>query len=206
MVFFYTLASDPSMLCYVGRDKYENEELIRWGWPEDVWFHVDGHSSAHIYVRLPRGKTIDDLTEAVIEECCQLTKANSIDGCKLSNVKVVYTPWANLKKTAGMDPGQVGFYKSKSVLSYVVSKKKADIINPLEKTKTERPVDLQAEREQRDKEIQHEEKMRLVEKREQEKLQRVEDKKKSDLKNYVGFMDTSNMTSNQDPVDLDDFM
>ena len=23
--------------CYMGRDKYENEDLIAYGWPEDVW-------------------------------------------------------------------------------------------------------------------------------------------------------------------------
>eukprot|EP01059_Diplonema_ambulator_P033247 TRINITY_DN6874_c0_g1_i1.p1 TRINITY_DN6874_c0_g1~~TRINITY_DN6874_c0_g1_i1.p1 ORF type:complete len:224 (+),score=97.51 TRINITY_DN6874_c0_g1_i1:54-674(+) len=206
MVFFYTLASDPKMVCYVGRDKYENEELIKWGWPEDVWFHVDGHSSAHIYVRLDKGKTIDDLSEDVIEECCQLTKANSIEGCKLNNVKVVYTPWANLKKTPGMDPGQVGFHKSKEVRSFVVAKKKPEIINPLEKTKREKEVNLQVEREQRDKEERHEEKMKMLEQKEADKKQREEEKKNADLKNYVGFMDSSNMTSNKDGIDLDDFM
>ncbi|RYG51703.1 DUF814 domain-containing protein [archaeon] len=46
------LFADGSLL-YVGRDKYENEELIRWGWPEDVWFHVDNISSPHVYVRMP---------------------------------------------------------------------------------------------------------------------------------------------------------
>lgn len=29
-----------------------DEELIKWGWPEDVWFHVDKMSSAHVYLRL----------------------------------------------------------------------------------------------------------------------------------------------------------
>lgn len=29
-----------------------DEDLIRWGWPEDVWFHVDKMSSAHVYLRL----------------------------------------------------------------------------------------------------------------------------------------------------------
>lgn len=29
-----------------------DEELIRWGWPEDVWFHVHNYSSAHVYLRL----------------------------------------------------------------------------------------------------------------------------------------------------------
>lgn len=32
--------------------KFIDEELIKWGWPEDVWFHVDKHSSAHVYLRL----------------------------------------------------------------------------------------------------------------------------------------------------------
>ena len=31
---------------------FSDEELIRWGWPEDVWFHVDKLSSAHVYLRL----------------------------------------------------------------------------------------------------------------------------------------------------------
>lgn len=33
----------------------------------------------------------------------------------MNNVDVVYTMWDNLKKTAGMDVGQVGFHKSKEV-------------------------------------------------------------------------------------------
>ena len=33
MVFYFT-CSDPKYTIYMGRDKYENEELIRYGWPE----------------------------------------------------------------------------------------------------------------------------------------------------------------------------
>ena len=33
----------------------------------------------------------------------------------MNDVDVVYTMWANLKKTAGMDVGQVSFYKQKEV-------------------------------------------------------------------------------------------
>ena len=39
MVFYFT-CSDSRYIIYMGRDKYENEELIRYGWPEDLWFHV----------------------------------------------------------------------------------------------------------------------------------------------------------------------
>lgn len=51
---------------------------FRWGWPEDVWFHVDKVSSAHVYARLPAGQTIHDMSEALVEDCAQLVKANSI--------------------------------------------------------------------------------------------------------------------------------
>lgn len=33
----------------------------------------------------------------------------------MNNIAVVYTPWANLKKTADMDVGQVGFHSDKEV-------------------------------------------------------------------------------------------
>ena len=51
MYFFTPL--DERYIVYMGKDKFENEELIRYGWPEDIWFHVDNLSSAHVYIRLP---------------------------------------------------------------------------------------------------------------------------------------------------------
>lgn len=24
-------------IIYMGKDKYENETLLKWGWPEDIW-------------------------------------------------------------------------------------------------------------------------------------------------------------------------
>lgn len=36
-----------------GQDKHENEELIKYSFPTDVWFHVDDLSSAHVYLRMP---------------------------------------------------------------------------------------------------------------------------------------------------------
>ena len=33
----------------------------------------------------------------------------------MNNIDVVYTMWDNLKKTGGMDVGQVGFHKQKAV-------------------------------------------------------------------------------------------
>ena len=43
----------------------------------------------------------------------------------IDNIDVVYTLWSNLKKTPGMEVGQVGFYKEKEVdlflLIYITS-------------------------------------------------------------------------------------
>jgi hypothetical protein len=40
-------------------------------------------------------------------------KANSIVGNKMNDVDVIYTMWTNLKKTDGMEVGQVGIHKEK---------------------------------------------------------------------------------------------
>lgn len=37
-------------------------------------------SSAHVYLRLNKGQTIDDISEGLLEDCAQLVKANSIQG------------------------------------------------------------------------------------------------------------------------------
>lgn len=42
-------------------------------------------------------------------------KANSIEGCKLNKVDIVYTPVGNLRQTNDMDVGQVGFHVDKHV-------------------------------------------------------------------------------------------
>jgi hypothetical protein len=70
----------------MGKDKYENEALIKYGLPEDVWFHVDDLSSAHVYLRMKPGMAMDDVNEDLLLQCSSLVKANSIAGCKVSRV------------------------------------------------------------------------------------------------------------------------
>ena len=80
VLYFTSNVVTPSAYIYMGRDKFENEDLIAYGWEEDVWFHVDNLSSAHVYVRLREGETWDRIEEALLIDCAQLTKANSIEG------------------------------------------------------------------------------------------------------------------------------
>lgn len=57
-----------------------DEDLIKYAWPQDVWFHVDKLSSAHVYLRLPPGMAWERIPEPLLADCAQLVKANSIEG------------------------------------------------------------------------------------------------------------------------------
>ncbi|CAL1280683.1 unnamed protein product, partial [Larinioides sclopetarius] len=103
----------------ISYDTFLDETLIKYGFPEDIWFHVDDLSSAHVYLRLQKNQTIDEIPPALLQDCAQLVKANSIQGCKKNNIQVVYTEWSNLKKTGDMVVGQVSFHNSKKVIKLI---------------------------------------------------------------------------------------
>lgn len=84
-----------------------------------------------------QGQTLDDVPMDVINDAAQLVKANSINGNKMNNIDVVYTMWANLKKTPAMEVGQVSFHKDNEVRKVRVEKRNNDIVNRLNKTKIE---------------------------------------------------------------------
>ncbi|KAI2611017.1 DUF814-domain-containing protein [Hypoxylon fragiforme] len=154
MVFYFkSSVVEPAAFVYVGKDKFENEELIKYGWEEDVWFHADKLSSAHIYLRLNEGDTWDNIPEDLVTDLAQLTKANSIEGNKKDNVTVIYTPWSNLKKDGSMAVGQVSFKDHRKVKKVLVPQRENAIINRLNKTKIEKQPDLQQEREDRRREL-----------------------------------------------------
>ncbi|KAG9391120.1 protein of unknown function (DUF814) [Carpediemonas membranifera] len=156
MVFFFTCASHPEWEIYMGRDKFENEDLIKYGWEEDLWFHVDNYSSAHVYLRMHEhvtGSTIDQVPPEVMGACCQLVKANSIQGCKLNDIAIVITPWSNLKKTGDMMVGQVGFHDDRLVKKVRVKKTVKKIVKAVEDTRREEYPDLAKLRQDHDREM-----------------------------------------------------
>lgn len=199
MVFYFKARPEAGdYTIFMGLDKHENEELIKYGFPEDVWFHVDKMSSAHVYLRLHKGQTFDDIPEGVLEDCAQLVKANSIQGNKVNNIDVVYTPWHNLKKTASMDVGQVGFHNSKMVRTVKVEKRMNEIVNRLNRTKVERKPDLKAEREAVNAAERAERKNQLREKKRREEMERLEKERQAELRSYKNLMVADKMTSNKD--------
>uniref|UniRef100_A0A0D6R427 NFACT RNA-binding domain-containing protein n=1 Tax=Araucaria cunninghamii TaxID=56994 RepID=A0A0D6R427_ARACU len=199
MVFYFKARPEAGdYTIYMGLDKHENEELIKYGFPEDIWFHVDKLSSAHVYLRMHKGQTIDDITEPLLEDCAQLVKANSIQGNKVNNIDIVYTPWSNLRKTAAMDVGQVGFHNAKLVKTVRVEKRINEVVNRLNKTKVERKPDFKAEKEAIAAAERAERKAQLREKKRREELERLEKEKQSEIRSYKGLMVADKMTSNKE--------
>ncbi|CAE6470252.1 unnamed protein product, partial [Rhizoctonia solani] len=161
VLFFTSNVVNPPAIIYMGKDKEENEDLIRYGWPQDVWFHVDKLSSAHVYLRLPENiQSWENIPQELLVDCAQLVKANSIEGNKKDNLTIIYTPWDNLKVTwlwgkwlfirttgsneagAPLTPGlNLGLIR----LVHIPERVNA-IVNRLNKTKIVREVDHEQER------------------------------------------------------------
>jgi hypothetical protein len=209
MVLYYK-TRDESYVVYVGRDKHENEDLIRHGWDNDVWFHVDKLSSAHVYLRLKDGETIDSVPDGVLEDCAQLVKHNSIEGNRIANVAVVYTMWSNLKKTGDMAVGQVSFHDVRKVKRLVVEKRRNDIVNRMNKTKQDVVADLAQEKINRLKELNRRSREQTRKQAEAAKALSEQRLREKEARSYDNLHDTSYMVSNKDNqrgVDAeDDFM
>jgi len=205
MVFFFT--SSEGLTIYMGKNKFENEDLIRCAHPEDIWFHVSDYSSAHVYLRMEvlpyearaegRYFDLDNLPLQAMEECMQLTKANSIEGCKRAEVQIIFTPATNLLKTPDMDIGQVDF-KDRSLTRLRTIQTDRAMIKALARQRTESYPNLSLLHDQR-------EEKELSDKRAFEKQQRkteaenaVKAREDEDTRTYSAFMVRENMTSNKD--------
>lgn len=125
----------------------------------------------------------------------------------MNDVDVVYTSWGNLKKTQGMEVGQVGFHKEREVRKIKVAKRNNEIINRLKKTKTEAHPDFRAERENRDRMEREDKKKVLNEQKEKEKMEKKLMQEEAELRSYNSLFVTENMKLNTDDGnDSDEFM
>jgi len=194
----YITSSDPRFIIYLGKDKFENEELIKWGFPNDIWFHVDKFSSAHVYLRLPPEINIKTIPNQVLQECLQLVRDGSKDGRKQEKVSICYTPWQNLKKTNSMEIGEVGFKDEKQVFHIKNVTKDKELLKKLLKTKIEKEVDLEQERKSYDLEEE-------LKKKEKEDKIRYEEEMKEKRFEYIDEIGEAH--TNKEDVDYEeDFM
>ena len=202
--FSFTSNEPSTAIIYMGKDKFENDPLIKNSHPKNIWFHVDNYSSAHLYLQLTKEqiKSFKSFDKFVIEEdlliqIAQLTKANSIKANKLNNITIIYTPVENLHTDGSMDVGTVTFKNPKLVKRIHVVKKENSIINTLNKTKTEESTeDFIKKQDSLIREIANE---RKLEEREAKELNKVyEAQKKSKDDPYGDLFGQDNMQSSNE--------
>ncbi|KAM3137145.1 hypothetical protein pb186bvf_010691 [Paramecium bursaria] len=204
MVYFFT--SRDGHTIYVGKDKFENEELIKYGLPVDIWFHADEYSSAHVYLRLFENETFENFSQIALEDCLQMTKQGSIEGSKKEYINIVYTPWSNLNKSQGMEVGSVGYkdITNKKLIKNIA--KDPIILKQVTKTKQEEYPNFAELRDQYFAErakIQQQEFKKLEKIKQQEK---IEQKQQAEQRNYQTFFQSNQYTTNKEQQDEDDFM
>ena len=158
---------DESFQIFTGIDAKENDLLARWGWEEDILFHVGGMPGGHIYLRtnqvinkklfkkIRKMNDFESLMEIptnVIEECLQITKQYSSRGRKEKAVQIHITPWLNVKKLDGDNAGTIQFTDHSLVKTLKASTDK-NMVDMLQETRTKRKMkedDFRRERDAKD--------------------------------------------------------
>jgi predicted ribosome quality control (RQC) complex YloA/Tae2 family protein len=118
---FLELANSSRFLVYMGKDKYENTELLQLAESEDLWFHVQHVSSAHVYLKYTgAARPSPSETSVVVTALAQLVKMNSIEGSKSDCVDVVYCKVSNLQSASGGEKSAgLVHIKNESACSFV---------------------------------------------------------------------------------------
>lgn len=185
---------------FMGKDKHENEKLLKHSLPRYIWFHVDNFSSAHLYLQLSPTQQLakfEELTlnEYLLQQIGQLTKANSIKGNKANHVNIIYTPVNNLRTDGTMDVGTVAFINPKKVRRIHVSKREGSILNRINKTKYEISTDefiKQETESQRKLMLEKKEKDRKRQQESRELQKMYEEQRKKNVDPYADFFTEEN--------------
>ncbi|KAG0714310.1 Coiled-coil domain-containing protein 25 [Chionoecetes opilio] len=231
----YGTVVDPPITLFMGNDKYENEDLIKWGWVEDVWFHVDKVSSAHVYLRL--NPYLAESLEVLVMALRRCTRGAKPLGLEVSWLKTKVQVFGDLLDEAVQSVHACGedieilesfTYLGSAVhndggsrqealrrigIAYGVRKIRLEkrineIINRLNKTKVESQPNLRQDREERDKLERNEAKKEIKERQHKEKEEVEKRKKEQELKNYTSLFSAASMKTNKAAADedSDDFM
>jgi membrane protein involved in colicin uptake len=115
----------------------------------------------------------------------------------MDNVAIVYTPWANLKKTGDMDVGQVGFHHSKQVKRVYVETRVNEVVNRLNKTKEERHPDLEKEKLAHEKQLRAKERIETQKRKKEQDEQKAQWQKDKEERDYRHLFDQNEMTTNK---------
>lgn len=111
---FVHIIGDIKYIIKVGINDKENWTLIDNSYPEDLWFHLDDFSSAHVVISQDTNSQEEIFyPNQIIGLAANYCKSNSKNGKNLHKVKIVYTEIKNLKK--GKEVGSVYISKQKYI-------------------------------------------------------------------------------------------
>ncbi|MBI5638412.1 MAG: DUF814 domain-containing protein [Nitrospinae bacterium] len=96
---------------FVGRNDRQNDELVKMGKGNDLWFHIRDFPGSHVLVRMKKG---GDIPRGTIEEAARLAVKFS-SRAKDGKGTVVYTHVKYLKKPKGAAPGKVLVLREKTL-------------------------------------------------------------------------------------------
>lgn len=122
---------------------------------------------------------------------------------KIDDVPIIYTPWTNLKKERGAEPGQVSFVDMKLVKKVKVKTRIASVLKRLNKTKIEKTTidELKQMKEDRLRQLRNEEKKRKEEERKKEQERKTLNQQNKEMLHYTSVMKDEYMVTNQDLSD-----
>lgn len=197
----FGLGDAKEHIIYMGKDKFENDPLIHKSHPKNLWFHVDKHSSAHLYLKLDLDQQNEKfehlkIDDDVLNQIGQLTKANSIKANKLNNITIIYTPVDNLRSDGLMDTGTVTFVNPQKLKRIHIAKRDNAVINKLNKTKTEMLTEefvLQLEKELIEWTKSKKDQERTAEQEAKELLKQYEQQKKFNKDPYADLFTEENL-------------
>jgi predicted ribosome quality control (RQC) complex YloA/Tae2 family protein len=98
------IGADIEITYVVGQNQHENHGLLDAAEPDDIWFHIDGISSAHVVARVPAGLSRKERGK-LIKQGAVLCKNNTHKVVSQKNTPIVYTSCRHVEKTTV--PGQV---------------------------------------------------------------------------------------------------
>ena len=98
----------------IGKNKFENDELIRHAKLTDIWFHIANAPSCHVILTTSTENIkIKTLPKQVIKRCACLCKSNSSSN-SVKNCEIIYTTISNIEFTEVL--GQVIATNTKKII------------------------------------------------------------------------------------------
>ena len=98
----------------VGENAQDNFDLIDQSKSDDIWFHIQNHSSCHVVLVLPEELSINkkQLGKIIIQGACICKQMSRYNSAK--NVEIIYTAIKNVTKTGII--GTVSTTNTKTVI------------------------------------------------------------------------------------------